>query len=471
MTLKVEESQERTLRHQAFDFGKLAMWKSLSLISDLYLKSCVEAQYAPMKEWLSHPGSKGYYSLVESLVWLQQGKQRLKQSYGTEVWGIIGNSTAQPMYPEERTAAKEVPLSSEEQALHDELMNLMHQESLAKAHNDDQELLLKREIRWEAISIAKGKEHVNSTFTLSTANIPPQSTGNTPTDSDDDTPKDGVFSTNSFDAEEGGVADYNNMDPTIDVPSTPTLRIHKIHPQSQIYWQKQEEGGDYDEVLHQWLELGFQSLQRFLIDVVKWIFSVLCWDYQDRRINVREDVVFARSTSFLQARNTIVAISSSEEEDVAAERCCAELIYSPTALDFGKDLTFGGNIWMIEPIAIFEDASQTSGGDEGLLDIYALNREVKRLKKQTLSQAKQILKLKAKLKKLSKFVQPVVKHHAFWVERQNLKKQKRRRKKQKKKVSSVKIGRNKEEGTLSEEHNVQEEDTAHPFFDDIIDKD
>ncbi|GKF61131.1 hypothetical protein Tco_0181185 [Tanacetum coccineum] len=29
-----------------------------------------------------------------------------------------------------------------------------------------------------------------------------------------------------------GVADYNNMDPTIDVPSTPILRIHKIHPQS-----------------------------------------------------------------------------------------------------------------------------------------------------------------------------------------------------------------------------------------------
>ncbi|GKD19475.1 hypothetical protein Tco_1208633 [Tanacetum coccineum] len=117
------------------------------------------------------------------------------------------------------------------------------------------------------------------------------------------------------------------------------------------------------------------------------------------------------------------------------------------------------------------DASQTSGGDEGLLDIYALNREVRRLKKQTLSQAKQILKLKAKLKKLSKFVQPVVKHHAFWVESQNLKKQKRRRKKQRKKVSSVKMGRNKEEGTLSEEHYDQEEDTADPFFDDIVDKD
>ncbi|GKD27539.1 hypothetical protein Tco_1233753, partial [Tanacetum coccineum] len=116
------------------------------------------------------------------------------------------------------------------------------------------------------------------------------------------------------------------------------------------------------------------------------------------------------------------------------------------------------------------DASQTSGGDEGLLDLYALNREVRRLKKQTLSQAKQIHKLKAKLKKLSKFVQPVVKHHAFWVESQNLKKQKRRRKRQKKKVSSVKVGRNKDEGTLSEEHYVQEDYTADVFFEDIVDK-
>ncbi|GJQ92441.1 hypothetical protein Tco_0003580 [Tanacetum coccineum] len=61
------------------------------------------------------------------------------------------------------------------------------------------------------------------------------------------------------------------------------------------------------------------------------------------------------------------------------------------------------------------DESHTSGGDEGLLDLYALNREVRRLKRQTISQAKQIHKLKAKLKKLSKGVQPVVKHHTLWV--------------------------------------------------------
>ncbi|GKG54045.1 hypothetical protein Tco_0557568, partial [Tanacetum coccineum] len=57
--------------------------------------------------------------------------------------------------------------------------------------------------------------------------------------SDDDVPKDGVFSTNSFDDEntdneEDGEPDYTNMDHTIDVSSTPILRIHKNHPQSQI---------------------------------------------------------------------------------------------------------------------------------------------------------------------------------------------------------------------------------------------
>ncbi|GKB44853.1 putative ribonuclease H-like domain-containing protein [Tanacetum coccineum] len=132
---------------------------------------------------------------------------------------------------------KNVPLTSDEQALHDELVNLMHQESLAKLHNDAQRNAFEEEKR--RIALEKGKDSVNSTFTLSTANTPSQSTGNTPTDSDDDVPKDGVFSTNSFDdentdTEEGGAADYNNMDPTIDVTSTPTLRIHKIHPQSQI---------------------------------------------------------------------------------------------------------------------------------------------------------------------------------------------------------------------------------------------
>ncbi|GKA53147.1 hypothetical protein Tco_0746462 [Tanacetum coccineum] len=99
---------------------------------------------------------------------------------------------AQPMHTEESTADKEVSLSSDEQALHDELVNLMHQESLAKLHHDASRTAFEEEKK--RIALAKEKECANSTFTLSTAKTPPQSTGNTPTDSDDDVPKDGVFS-------------------------------------------------------------------------------------------------------------------------------------------------------------------------------------------------------------------------------------------------------------------------------------
>ncbi|GJX27963.1 ribonuclease H-like domain-containing protein [Tanacetum coccineum] len=115
---------------------------------------------------------------------------------------------------------------------------------------------------------------------------------------------------------------------------------------------------------------------------------------------------------------------------------------------------------ILQGTADFQDVSPNMGGDEGLLDLYALNREVRRLKKQNISQAKQIHKLKAKLKKLSKGVKPLVKHHIIWVKSQKLKK---RGKKQKKKVSSVKLGRNKDEGNLSEEHHDQD-DHNHTAF-------
>ncbi|GJU21647.1 putative ribonuclease H-like domain-containing protein [Tanacetum coccineum] len=170
--------------------------------------------------------------------------------------------TAQPMHPEERTAAKEVPLSSEEQALHDELMNLMHQESLAKAHNDKVEVNMS-----------------SYTFTLSTANTPPQSAGNTPTDTDDDMPKDGVFFTNSFDAEntdneDEGVIDYINMDPTIDVCSTPTQRIHKYHPQSQIIGKKEPKKVSQALADESWVEAMQEELLQFKLQDV-WVLCDL----------------------------------------------------------------------------------------------------------------------------------------------------------------------------------------------------
>ncbi|GJR51909.1 hypothetical protein Tco_1402430 [Tanacetum coccineum] len=114
------------------------------------------------------------------------------------------------------------------------------------------------------------------------------------------------------------------------------------------------------------------------------------------------------------------------------------------------------------------DESQTSGGDEGLLDLYALNREVRRLKKQTISQAKQIHKLKAKLKKLSKGVKPLVKHHILWVKSQKLKK--RGKENPRRKVSSVKLGRNKDEDNLSEEHHDQDDHNHTTSNDRVIKK-
>ncbi|GJX84518.1 hypothetical protein Tco_0335292 [Tanacetum coccineum] len=115
--------------------------------------------------------------------------------------------------------------------------------------------------------------------------------------------------------------------------------------------------------------------------------------------------------------------------------------------------------------------TQDTAEVRGMITLKGANLHVMRLKRKHSSQAETDYQLKAKLKKLSKFVQPVVKHHALWVDSQKHKKRRKKQKKHKKKVSSVKLGRNKEEGTLSEEHYVQEEDTADPFFDDIVDKD
>ncbi|GKF09380.1 hypothetical protein Tco_0043604, partial [Tanacetum coccineum] len=277
------------------------------------------------------------------------------------VHGLSINA-AQNMLSEERTADKDVSLSSEEQALHDELVSLMHQESIAKIHNDAQRNAFEEEKR--RISLEKGKESANSTFTLSTANTPPQNT------------------------EEGGAADYNNMDPIIDVTSTPTLRIHKIHPQSQIIGKKEPKKVSQALADKSWVEAMQEELLQFKLQEVwvlcdlpngkrvigtKWVFR----NKRDERCLMyltasRPDIMFAvclcarfqvtpkvshlhavkrifsdyardnhdrRSTSggcqYLGRRlvswqckkQTIMAISSTEAEYVAAASCCAQVLW------------------------------------------------------------------------------------------------------------------------------------------------
>ncbi|GJS09967.1 hypothetical protein Tco_0366763 [Tanacetum coccineum] len=61
------------------------------------------------------------------------------------------------------------------------------------------------------------------------------------------------------------------------------------------------------------------------------------------------------------------------------------------------------------------DEVQTSGGDEGNLDLYGLTREVLGLKKQNTKQAAQILRLKTKIKILVKNVKPLIAEYKSFV--------------------------------------------------------
>ncbi|GJS05640.1 putative ribonuclease H-like domain-containing protein [Tanacetum coccineum] len=90
------------------------------------------------------------------------------------------------------------------------------------------------------------------------------------------------------------------------------------------------------------------------------------------------------------------------------------------------------------------DEVQTSGGDEGTLDLYGLTREVLRLKKQNTKQAAQILRLKTKIKILVKQVKPLIAEYRSFVKTNaTLSKKKKLKKAHKKKSSSFKQGRKK----------------------------
>ncbi|GKF17751.1 hypothetical protein Tco_0062669, partial [Tanacetum coccineum] len=281
----------------------------------------------------------------------------------------------QNKHSEERTADKELPLSSEEQALHDELVSLMHQESIAKVHNDAQRNAFEKEKR--RITLEKGKESATSTLTRSTANTPSQS--------------------------------------TVTLPSKVFTFMRKNSPK---------------------FSGRITSLTPPMLEVIT---ALAAEEAHSESTHSRVE----GSPRDAPGTPTQSAAQASSLQGTADLQGAADILQSP------NDYT-----------PTYE--SQTSRGDEGLLDLYALNREVRRLKKQSISQDKQIHKLKAKLKKLSKGVKPLVKHHLLWVKSQKLKK---RGKKQKKKVSSVKLERNKDEGNFSEEHHDQDDHTAFVYED------
>ncbi|GJS70323.1 putative ribonuclease H-like domain-containing protein [Tanacetum coccineum] len=348
------------------------------------------------------------------------------------------------------------------------------EQSLAKVHNDAQRNAFEKEKR--RIALEKGKECVNSTFTL----------------------KDHKKVILKLYADESWLKRCKKRTESIQATRC------RVYVDDIIWDTKSSIVKDFDDLMQKVLIGCLMYLTASRPDIM---FAVcLCARFQVtpkishmhavKRIFRRMSISWKKTGLLaMQEIQTIVANLSTEAEYVAAASCCAQnpvlhsktkhiqirhhfivIFYEQRSLMSGSDgvtalaaeeahstsphsraassqrpaqdsslqgTADSQGTAKVQGTAEVQDESQTSGGDEGLLDLYALNREVRRLKKQTISQAKQIRKLKAKLKKLSKRVQPVVQHHAFWVESQNLKKQKRRRKKQKKKVSSVKLGRNK----------------------------
>ncbi|GJX99491.1 hypothetical protein Tco_0356510 [Tanacetum coccineum] len=135
-------------------------------------------------------------------------------------------------------------MTEDEQVLHDELEKMIDQEVVAEALDDATRPAFEEEKR--NIASQKRTAQATSTNKLSTEKIPIDAStlpnADLPIDpnmpdleNDSDAfSSDGIFNGAYDDENVGAVADFNNMDDTINASPIPTLRIHKNHPNDQI---------------------------------------------------------------------------------------------------------------------------------------------------------------------------------------------------------------------------------------------
>ncbi|GJY45328.1 putative ribonuclease H-like domain-containing protein [Tanacetum coccineum] len=145
----------------------------------------------------------------------------------------------------------EEPVDQEDQAFLEELERLKRQE---KEANDAAEAL-RKEFAQEAedLLLQAGAARATSTNTVNTVRTPVSTASSSGgpsypdltnyADQDDsqipalediyDNPNDGIFTNASYD-DEGAVADFTNLESTVNVSPIPTSRIHSIHPTTQI---------------------------------------------------------------------------------------------------------------------------------------------------------------------------------------------------------------------------------------------
>ncbi|GJQ97490.1 ribonuclease H-like domain-containing protein [Tanacetum coccineum] len=154
--------------------------------------------------------------------------------------------------PNKNTSLKtnEEPVDQEDQAFLEELERLKRQE---KEANDAAEALRKEFTQdTEDLLLQVGAARATSTNTVNTASTPVSTASPsgrlsypdlTYTDQDDsqipalediyDNPSNGIFTNASYD-NEGAVADFTNLESTMNVSPIPTSRIHSFHPKTQI---------------------------------------------------------------------------------------------------------------------------------------------------------------------------------------------------------------------------------------------
>ncbi|GJU44560.1 putative ribonuclease H-like domain-containing protein [Tanacetum coccineum] len=123
-------------------------------------------------------------------------------------------------------------MTEDEQVLHNELEKMIAQEVVAKALDDATRQAFEAER--EIISTSQNRQLKLTISLLSLCDLPIDPNMPDLEDDSDAFSSDGIFNGAYDDEIVGAVADFNNMDATINVSPIPTLRIHKDHPKDQI---------------------------------------------------------------------------------------------------------------------------------------------------------------------------------------------------------------------------------------------
>ncbi|GJR40869.1 putative ribonuclease H-like domain-containing protein [Tanacetum coccineum] len=205
-----------------------------------------------------------------------------------------------------------------------------------------------------------------------------------------DNPSDGIFTNASYD-DEGAVADFTNLETTMNVSPIPTSRIHSIHPTTQIL-------GDPTSAVQTRSKIEPKKISQALKDE-SWVDAMVFLNNQIELGEPFNDV-------YITPAHTLKVFSNMSR----------------------KGLKFLGRITplfstMLESVEVKEgEGGNTSERAEGGLNLKELLSLCTNLLNRVLAletakdaQATKILKLKIRIKKLEKKCKPSISHHRAWL--------------------------------------------------------